>query len=691
MDWITRLSELLSDHPLPSACPASSALEALTDGDAADAAYRIATLDPCLRLAATLVLEVAAIGEGVAPEALVPLGQRLTTDLTRDQLRLSELRRVDVERWAREAGIHLDPSAIQARDGLVWGVPFSVAVARAALEAGRRELALAVATGIDRYYVRQVAEIWAEIGLASTGTERDEALARAAEAGNRQPWIQDGYEETDAHAIALGHFAAGGLPPDHPSVRRVVSSLLQLGQTRARKDARSYAIVEAANHAARHYVQTGDTAWLEIAETLRDRVFTDELKDRVDAVLGGNASPPPPEQERVPLHPEVWEASAKGDHREALRRIDALAPVPEPGFEWVPQIRQHGDIIEPEAPPHPPESMLDLGGLKVALRGASTPDLPGIGLRIPPGDEPMTAAFVKACGLKKHRKKRGDLQHVVKALCVVGAVDAAIDAAAELTSPVLHGYELKDAIRPLAADLACHADRWTSGRRGRVLAMLEAPDPSHMAHVLLDWVEADTAADPERVSALTQIIHRRFAVRGDQLAGELALAAGLSRAGHPTGRERMASLLAQPPTHLRLIHRRRLFVWVLRRCAAWDTADWALTVALRLCLPNGQAYDQNVGLADLQRSIRDVWESGRSGPVIALLGSTLPVEVHRDTRRMVWLDAGDAPDELATLWAAWPHADDGPNEVAFFARAVADALERAGSPLAEGVRDLLRR
>src|SRR5690606_39857121 len=128
---------------------------------------------------------------------------------------------------------------------------------------------------------------WAVIGLAATGADREAALSRAAEAGNHRPWIQDGSEETHAHSIALGHFARGGLPADHPAVKRIVQSLLLLGQTRARKDARSYGVIEAACHAAERARQTDDPGWLAIAQRLRDRAHTDPLQHILDGMPAG--------------------------------------------------------------------------------------------------------------------------------------------------------------------------------------------------------------------------------------------------------------------------------------------------------------------------------------------------------------------------------------------------------------------
>lgn len=661
MDWNARLAELLAANPLPSRRPAVEAFDALVAGDGEKAARRIAAFEPQVQFVATLVLEVAAMRRGIDVQVLAPLGDRLIADASHGKLSLAA-RGDDLDPWAREAGMHLSPRAVAARDSLTYNAEMTAAAARAAACAGRLDEARAFAEQLGGYAVYETADAWAVIGLAATGADREAALSRAAEAGNHRPWIQDGSEETHAHSIALGHFARGGLPADHPAVKRIVQSLLLLGQTRARKDARSYGVIEAACHAAERARQTDDPGWRAIAERLRDRAHTESLKDIVDGILAGTPRPSTA-VEPDPRWREVWDAVARNHIERALQLLDATIERPSP---WTPHHRTHGDIL-PEEPVAPPvEPSLDPAGLADALKGASTAALPGIARRVDASDGRAIASLVKVCGLKKHRKKRADLEHVVEALCLAGEVDAAIDTAHELVSPTLHGHELKDVLRPLADDLARQPTRWTDARRSRVLAMLAAPDPSFIAHVLLSWVEADVAADRQRELDLRRFVHERLENAGDRRAGELALAMGLCRIGDAVGPERLAALSAEPPAPTRMVHRRRLFGWVERRTRDRPEREAALAVALRLCVPNGQAYDHPYGMADLERAVRDVWRAGYREPVSTLLGSELPAPVHRDLRWMIWADAEHAPDPMGALWAAWPRDDDGPTQVQHF-------------------------
>src|SRR5690606_11493537 len=112
----------------------------------------------------------------------------------------------------------------------------------------------------------------------------------------------------------------------------------------------------------------------------------------VDEVLAG-APVPVPEEAPHPIWGEVWAALAGGDADDALRRIDAMRTPP---TLWDPYHRRLGDILEKEVA-LPAEPQLDVAGVKQALRGAPTEELPRLARRIDTGDARAVGALVKAC------------------------------------------------------------------------------------------------------------------------------------------------------------------------------------------------------------------------------------------------------------------------------------------------------
>lgn len=286
MDWMIATDALLSTPPVPT-CPAlSAALSAIEAGQLETAAAALVDLNEDQRPLATFLVEIAAAARPeVDDDALDTLCQALHA-LPANTVDLSKLPDRLTHAWAEAVAPRLAPATVARRDAFGHGQHLLGQAIEMLCAEGAAPRALAYAALLDPHHREEVAQAWVQIGLSlpADHAERDAALMQAAQAGNARPMIQDGGEEASAHGVALNAMARGGIAADHPAVTTSLKGLTKLGKHRARKDVRSFGVATACIGAASRVVDTGDAAWLAIAEQLLALIWDEgPLRNRAEA------------------------------------------------------------------------------------------------------------------------------------------------------------------------------------------------------------------------------------------------------------------------------------------------------------------------------------------------------------------------------------------------------------------------